>query len=87
MDTPGAGDGNRTRVSSLEGWCSAIELHRRIRSRKGVGSAFCGPPGTPPALGSAQSNGTSIDPGLPVFPGCHNRKKGGYYAGFPRWSR
>ena len=23
----GAGDGNRTRVSSLEGWCSAIELH------------------------------------------------------------
>ena len=23
----GAGDGNRTRVSSLEGWCSTIELH------------------------------------------------------------
>ncbi len=27
----GAGDGNRTRVSSLEGWCSTIELHPRIR--------------------------------------------------------
>ncbi len=26
----GAGDGNRTRVSSLEGWCSTIELHPRI---------------------------------------------------------
>ena len=28
----GAGDGNRTRVSSLEGWCSTIELHPRIHS-------------------------------------------------------
>ena len=26
----GAGDGNRTRVTSLEGWCSAIELRRRM---------------------------------------------------------
>ena len=25
-----AGDGNRTHVSSLEGWCSTIELHPRI---------------------------------------------------------
>ncbi len=25
----GAGDGNRTRVISLEGWCSTIELHLR----------------------------------------------------------
>ena len=24
-----AGDGNRTHVSSLEGWCSTIELHPR----------------------------------------------------------
>src|SRR5699024_11922244 len=24
---PQAGDGNRTHVSSLEGWCSTIELH------------------------------------------------------------
>ena len=27
----GAGDVNRTRVSSLEGWCSTIELHPQIR--------------------------------------------------------
>ena len=27
----GAGDGNRTRVSSLEGWCSTIELHPQTR--------------------------------------------------------
>ena len=26
----GAGTGNRTRVSSLEGWCSTIELHPHI---------------------------------------------------------
>ena len=26
----GVGDGNRTRVPSLEGWCSTIELHRHI---------------------------------------------------------
>ena len=26
----GAGDGNRTRVSSLEGWCSTIELHPQV---------------------------------------------------------
>ena len=31
----GAGDGNRTHVSSLEGWCSTIELHPR-----GVQSTF-----------------------------------------------
>lgn len=27
---PGAGNGNRTRVASLEGWGSTIELHRRV---------------------------------------------------------
>ncbi len=26
-----AGDGNRTHVSSLEGWCSTIELHPHIK--------------------------------------------------------
>ena len=29
----GAGDGNRTRVTSLEGWCSAIELHPQVLHR------------------------------------------------------
>ena len=28
-----AGDGNRTHVSSLEGWCSTIELHLRAQNR------------------------------------------------------
>ena len=27
----GAGEGNRTLVSSLEGWCSTIELHPRAK--------------------------------------------------------
>ena len=26
-----AGDGNRTHVSSLEGWCSTIELHPQMK--------------------------------------------------------
>ena len=30
-----AGDGNRTHVSSLEGWCSTIELHpHKLESSK-----------------------------------------------------
>ena len=29
-----AGDGNRTHVSSLEGWCSTIELHPRISNER-----------------------------------------------------
>jgi hypothetical protein len=28
-----AGDGNRTRIASLEGWNSAIELHPQLRRR------------------------------------------------------
>ena len=27
-----AGDGNRTHVSSLEGWCSTIELHPHVKN-------------------------------------------------------
>ena len=30
MKVPGVGDGDRTRVASLEGWGSTIELHRRV---------------------------------------------------------
>ena len=44
----GAGDGNRTRVSSLEGWCSTIELHPQIRKSEviqlensSIGKADC----------------------------------------------
>ena len=33
---PKAGDGNRTHVSSLEGWCSTIELHPRICEAVGL---------------------------------------------------
>ena len=34
----GAGDGNRTHVTSLEGWSSAIELHPRSRTRMESGA-------------------------------------------------
>ena len=33
---PGAGDGNRTHVASLEGWSSTIELHPRDRPRRSL---------------------------------------------------
>ena len=33
----GAGDGNRTRVSSLEGWCSTIELHPQVPTDLAIG--------------------------------------------------
>ena len=33
----GAGDGNRTRVSSLEGWCSTIELHPQVLTDSAIG--------------------------------------------------
>ena len=36
----GAGDGNRTRVSSLEGWCSTIELHPQLRLTSGSAMKF-----------------------------------------------
>ena len=32
----GAGDGNRTRVSSLEGWCSTIELRPQVLIVMGI---------------------------------------------------
>ena len=32
-DITKAGDGNRTHVSSLEGWCSTIELHPRLKDK------------------------------------------------------
>jgi hypothetical protein len=31
----GAGDGDRTRMASLEGWSSTIELHPRVSVRPG----------------------------------------------------
>ena len=37
FDITKAGDGNRTHVSSLEGWCSTIELHpHRSQNAKGT---------------------------------------------------
>lgn len=37
QDGGGAGDGNRTRVTRLEVWCSTIELHRRVARPEGPG--------------------------------------------------
>ena len=38
-----AGDGNRTHVSSLEGWCSTIELHPHIQFNRGDRIRTCDP--------------------------------------------
>ena len=44
-----AGDGNRTHVSSLEGWCSTIELHPQILHKKsGWQDSNLRPPGPKP---------------------------------------
>ena len=44
-----AGDGNRTHVSSLEGWCSTIELHPQVLSFKsGWQDSNLRPPGPKP---------------------------------------
>jgi hypothetical protein len=32
----GAGDGNRTRIASLEGWSSTIELHPRLPATSNI---------------------------------------------------
>ena len=37
----GAGDGNRTRMTSLEGWSSAIELHPRGDKRRFPSTGAC----------------------------------------------
>lgn len=38
----GAGDGNRTRISSLEGWSSAVELHLHMAPQPGLEPGTCG---------------------------------------------
>ena len=38
----GAGDGNRTHVTSLEGWSSTIELHPRISKHQRLWFQDCG---------------------------------------------
>ena len=43
MNFSRAGDGNRTHVSSLEGWCSTIELHPHIQLNRGDRIRTCDP--------------------------------------------
>ena len=74
----GAGDGNRTHVSSLEGWCSTIELHPQGGSihiqprdntiRKAAVSTFL--------FGFSQAIG------LPPRSGGERKKKTGYLTQF-----
>ncbi len=48
----GAGDGDRTRISSLEGWSSTIELHPRV----------------PDETRTSLSDGSCVEPLLPRAP-------------------
>ena len=45
----GAGDGNRTHVTSLEGWSSTIELHPQITLEKLVEGGGFEPPKAEPS--------------------------------------
>src|SRR5690606_5255196 len=58
----GAGDGNRTRTTSLEGWGSTIELHPQDfrqdtsrRGNRGSPSSLVGPVGLEPTTSCSQS--------------------------------
>ena len=78
MELDGVGDGNRTRVSCLEGRCSTIELHRRIRSRGRRRLRFFESPRYAACIAI-----------VPVFPGCQQKKKEVIHAAgvdnFPAW--
>ena len=58
LDTVEAGDGNRTHVSSLEGWCSTIELHPHICARENCFSQI-GVTGFEPATSWSQTRRSS----------------------------
>ncbi len=45
----GAGDGNRTHVTSLEGWSSTIELHPQYSNRELVEGGGFEPPKVEPS--------------------------------------
>src|SRR5690242_14765697 len=67
-EVSGAGDGNRTRMTSLEGWGSAIELRpRRGLGSPGVGaahSAVCSAPWSARLLWEQQVAGSN--PAIPT---------------------
>ena len=68
----GAGDENRTRIPSLEGWCSAIELHLRIPQPELHGSHGNGQPFTGWPICKLTGRRTAIGAGggcCPHFPG------------------
>ena len=61
-----AGDGNRTHVSSLEGWCSTIELHPHICARENYFSQI-GVTGFEPATSWSQTRRSSQAEPHPVI--------------------
>ena len=63
-----AGDGNRTHVSSLEGWCSTIELHPHIllRTVEGLWKTI-GVTGFEPATSWSQTRRSSQAEPHPAF--------------------
>ena len=68
-----AGDGNRTHVSSLEGWCSTIELHPQ---------QFIGVTGFEPATSWSQTRRSSQAEPHPVHfatLSCLSRRRNSYY--------
>ena len=68
LQTHQAGDGNRTHVSSLEGWCSTIELHPHIllRTVEGLWKTI-GVTGFEPATSWSQTRRSSQAEPHPAF--------------------
>ena len=70
LQTHRAGDGNRTHVSSLEGWCSTIELHPHICARENYFSQV-GVTGFEPATSWSQTRRSSQAEPHPVIHNIH----------------
>ena len=66
LQTHRAGDGNRTHVSSLEGWCSTIELHPHICAKENYFSQV-GVTGFEPATSWSQTRRSSQAEPHPVI--------------------
>src|SRR5215469_9477488 len=61
----GAGEGNRTPMTSLEGWGSAIELHPRAATSRRSGGRACGHYGPMPRQPEANQPDSSAPSSAP----------------------
>ena len=74
LQTQKAGDGNRTHISSLEGWCSTTELHPHMTNSVFNCSLEIGVTGFEPATSWSQTRRSSQADPHPVLEAFPKRK-------------